>query len=156
MAEDAKLDGCYVIKTDLSSEKLSAQAIHDRYKDLALVEWAFRTEKTTHLEVRPIYVQREKSTYGHVFIVMLAYMVIRHLAKHWEKINLTVEEGLKLLSKLCTQELHVMGREPQIYIPTPNDRGQQLLSGIGLILPTTIKKITVPIKARKAVRKGAR
>ena len=156
MAEDARLDGCYIIKTDLGVDKISAQAIHDRYKDLALVEWAFRTEKTTHLDLRPIYVRREKSTYGHVFTVMLAYMIIRHLAKHWKKINLTVEEGIKLLSKLCTQELHIIGREPQVYIPSPINREQQLLESIGLTLPKTFKKVTVSIKTTKAVRKDAK
>jgi transposase len=156
MAEDAKLDGCYVIKTDLCSDTINAKTIHDRYKDLALVEWAFRTEKTTHLELRPIYVQREKSTHGHVFTLMLAYLIIRHLAKHWEKINLKVEEGIRLLSKLCTQELHIIDRKPQIYIPTPINREKQLLEAIDLTLPKTLKKIEVPIKTRKAVRKVAK
>ncbi|MCA9770736.1 IS1634 family transposase [Candidatus Dependentiae bacterium] len=156
MEEDAKLDGCYAIKTDLGTGKMNAQAIHDRYKDLALVEWAFRTEKTTHLELRPVYVRREKSTYGHVFTVMLSYLIVRHLAKHWEKINLKVEEGIRLLSKLCTQELHIMGREAQTYIPTPVNREKQLLESIGLTLPKTLKKVEVPIKTRKTVRKAAR
>lgn len=156
LSEEARLDGCYVIKTDLSDERGSAQTIHDRYKELALVEWAFRTEKTTHLEVRPLYVHREKSTYGHVFVVMLAYMIVRHLAWHWGKINLTVEEGLGLLSKLSAQELHVPGRDPQICIPTPTARGQQLLDCLGIQLPKTLSMVNVPIKARKAVRKGAK
>jgi hypothetical protein len=39
--EEAKLDGCYVIKTDLQKEVANKKIIHDRYKDLALVEWAF-------------------------------------------------------------------------------------------------------------------
>jgi transposase len=156
LKEDAKLDGCYVVKTDLSADRMNAQAIHDRYKDLALVELAFRTEKTTHLELRPIYVQREKSTYGHVFTVMLSYLIIRYLAKHWGKINLKVEEGIRLLSKLCTQELHVPGREPQVYIPTPINREQQLLESIGLILPKALKKVVVSIRTSKPIRKSAK
>ena len=56
LAEESKLDGCYVLKTDLNRELASKQMVHDRYKDLALVEWAFRSSKTVHLEARPIYV----------------------------------------------------------------------------------------------------
>ena len=40
LAEEAKLDGCYVLKTDLSREAASKQVVHDRYKDLAKV-WIF-------------------------------------------------------------------------------------------------------------------
>jgi len=53
--EAAHLDGCYVIKTDLPATAASRQIVHDRYKDLTDVEMAFRTSKTTHLEMRPIY-----------------------------------------------------------------------------------------------------
>ncbi len=35
--EASKLDGCYVLKTDLPKEAADAQTVHDRYKDLALV-----------------------------------------------------------------------------------------------------------------------
>ncbi|MBW2086658.1 MAG: hypothetical protein JRI54_11625, partial [Deltaproteobacteria bacterium] len=53
-AEIAELDGCYVIKTDLPDEAADMDTIHDRYKDLAQVERAFRNMKTGHLEVRPV------------------------------------------------------------------------------------------------------
>src|SRR6266699_1267228 len=53
--EATKLDGCYVLKTDLTPTQAPKEMVHDRYKDLASVEHAFRTCKTTHLEVRPIF-----------------------------------------------------------------------------------------------------
>ncbi|HZC00099.1 MAG TPA: IS1634 family transposase, partial [Gammaproteobacteria bacterium] len=68
LREIAKLDGCYVLKTDLSREVASKETVHDRYKDLALVEWAFRESKTVHLEMRPIYVRLESRTRGHAFV----------------------------------------------------------------------------------------
>ena len=43
LAAAGKLDGCYAIKTDLPSKLASAQTVHDRYRDLALVEQGFRT-----------------------------------------------------------------------------------------------------------------
>ena len=50
----SRLDGCYVIKTDLTVKQCNAQTAHDRYKDLSQVENAFQTMKTGLLEVRPI------------------------------------------------------------------------------------------------------
>jgi len=73
LAEVQKLDGCYVIKTDLSSEQADKETVHARYKDLALVEQAFRTSKTVELEMRPIHVRLESRTRGHAFVIMLAY-----------------------------------------------------------------------------------
>ena len=34
LAEKAQLDGCYVLKTDLSRRAASKEVVHDRYKDL--------------------------------------------------------------------------------------------------------------------------
>lgn len=52
-AEHTKLDGCYVIKTNLTQSQADKETVHQRYKDLAQVEWAFRTAKSV-LEMRPI------------------------------------------------------------------------------------------------------
>jgi hypothetical protein len=43
LKETARLDGCYVIKSDLPPQIASTQTLHDRYKGLAEVEFAFRT-----------------------------------------------------------------------------------------------------------------
>src|SRR5262245_36748012 len=51
--EAAKLDGCYGLKTDLTPAQAPKEMVHDRYKDLASVERAFRACKTVHLEVAP-------------------------------------------------------------------------------------------------------
>jgi len=75
----AQLDGCYVVETDLKRAQADAQTIHDRYKDLALVERDFRTLKTGHLESRPWFVCTEDNTQAHVLTAMLALKVRRHL-----------------------------------------------------------------------------
>ena len=71
-SEAAKLDGCYVLKTDLTPQQANKEIVHDRYKDLASVEQAFRTCKTAHLEVRPIFLRREARPRAHAFVVMRA------------------------------------------------------------------------------------
>lgn len=77
LEEKEKLDGCYCIKTDLRD--LDKQVIHDRYKDLAMVENAFRTLKTGLEEIRPIFLRKESRTRGHVFVCMLAYKIVRYI-----------------------------------------------------------------------------
>ena len=42
LAEAARLDGCYALRTDLPKTVVAKEIVHDRYKDLARVEWAFR------------------------------------------------------------------------------------------------------------------
>ena len=83
--EASKLDGCYCLKTDLSKKHASKETVHNRYKDLSQVEWAFRTSKTSMLEARPIYVRLASRTRGHLLVVMLAYLIVRELADCWYK-----------------------------------------------------------------------
>ena len=50
----ARLDGCYVIRSNAPREHQSTKEVLDRYKDLKYVEQAFRTMKTTDIQTRPI------------------------------------------------------------------------------------------------------
>lgn len=134
----ARLDGCYVLKTDLPRTVVAAQVVHDRYKDLALVEQAFRTCKTTYLELRPWYVRTEASTRGHALVVMLAYLIIRELRQAWRHLNLTVEEGVAQLATLCAMEVRVQGQEPFCRVPKPRGTSQRLLEAVGVQLPDVL------------------
>jgi transposase len=98
--KQAELDGCYVVKTEVPKEKLSTQIAHDRYKDLGLVEYAFRTMKTTIEELRPIYVRKEDRTRGHVFIVMLAYMVTKYISDKIQHLEYTRKFAIESLDKI--------------------------------------------------------
>ncbi|MDQ1274809.1 MAG: hypothetical protein QG610_381 [Euryarchaeota archaeon] len=103
--EGSELDGCYVIKTDLSSDVASAQTVHSRYKDLAEVEFAFRTMKTVLLEMRGIFVRKANRTRAHVFIIMLGYLVTYQLRRLWYDVEITVEEGINELASICAVEV---------------------------------------------------
>ena len=117
--EAAKLDGCYVLKTDLTPAQAPKEMVHDRYKDLASVEHAFRTCKTAHLEVRPIFLRLAERTRAHAFVVMLAYQIIQYLASCWSPFDCTVEEGLHALTTLCLVEVAPKKAPSYHCIPTP-------------------------------------
>jgi len=124
LREEVMLDGCYVIKSDLPGE-VDKQTIHDRYKDLAEVEQAFRTFKTALLRMRPWYVQTEESTRGHALVVMLAYLIARYLQGAWEHLDLTVEEGLSRLTMLSSTKMIIKDHSSCHRIPKhPGDNGQ--------------------------------
>ncbi|KWR84604.1 IS1634 family transposase [Cupriavidus sp. IDO] len=73
------LDGLYVLRTNVPSERLSDTQTVLAYKSLAQVERAFRSMKTVDLQVRPIYHFSESRVRAHVFLCMLAYYVEWHL-----------------------------------------------------------------------------
>jgi transposase len=139
LAQASKLDGCYVLKTDLSADKATAQIVHDRYKDLTLVEQNFRTCKTVELEMRPIHVRLASSTRGHALIVMLAHRLIQELQQCWAGENLTVEEGLKQLSTLCVTEVIVNGMVKDQLVPEPRTQVKKLIE---------LAKVQMPKKLR--------
>ncbi len=99
LGEESRLDGCYVITTDLPQERATAEEVHDRYKDLRYVEQDFRTLKLGHLEFRPWFVTTEENTRAHGLTSMLALKIRRHLEQAWRDFDLTVEEGLRELEK---------------------------------------------------------
>jgi len=144
-----KLDGCYVLKTDLSSQLASKELIHERYKDLALVEWAFRTSKTVELEIRPVHVRRAHRTRGHVFVVMMAYWIIQELSSLWRSLEVTVEEGLKELNELCMAEVSIAGGGTYYQVPKPRALSQQLLEAANVKLPATLPNKGVHVATKK-------
>jgi len=139
LEEAKKLDGCYVIKTDLPAQKASAQVVHDRYKDLTLVEQNFRVCKTVELDLRPIHVRLEASTRGHAFVVMLAYRLIQELQQCWAKENLTVQEGIDQLSGLCVTEVVVNGNVQDQLIPEGRPQVKKLLQLAKVHLPKKLR-----------------
>lgn len=152
LAAEAHLDGCYVIKTDLPASVADTKTVHDRYKDLAEVERAFRTCKTAHLEVRPVYVRSEASTRGHVLVVMLAYLIVRTLRRAWAAFDLTVEEGLAHLTTLCTQELVLRGGKARAHkIPRPRELSEKLLRAAGVRLPQALPSRHARVVTRRTL-----
>src|SRR6266446_3670860 len=147
--EEAKLDGCYVLKTDLTPQQAKKEIVHDRYKDLASVEHAFRTCKTAHLEVRPIFLRREARTRSHAFVVMLAYQIIHYLTACWSALDCTVEEGLQALATLCLIKVSPQNAPSYHCIPTPRDTLAHLLHNADIKLPKAFSLSGTRVSTKK-------
>jgi hypothetical protein len=81
IAEEAALDGIYVVRTSVSAERLDAIEVVRAYKCLSAVERAFRSLKTVDLNVRPIHHRNPDRVRAHVFICVLAYYVEWHMRR---------------------------------------------------------------------------
>jgi hypothetical protein len=150
--EAAKLDGCYVLKTDLTPAQAPKELVHDRYKDLASVEHAFRTCKTAHLEVRPIFLRLEARTRAHAFVVMLAYQIIQYLASCWSALDCTVGEGLHALATLCLVEVSPTNAPSYHCIPTPRDALAALLHHADIKLPKAFSLSGTRVSTKKKLQ----
>lgn len=153
-AEVSKLDGCYVLKTDLTPAQADKETVHSRYKDLALVEQAFRISKTVELEMRPIHVRCEASTRGHALVVMLAYLLVRELARRWSDLDLTVQEGIDQLATLCVMEIISDGQSRCGSVPEPRPEVAELITRSGIPMPAVVRIHRPKVATKKKLPKS--
>jgi transposase len=81
IAAEAALDGIYVIRTSVPAERLSGPDAVGAYKNLDVVERAFRSLKGLDLQVRPIFHHLADRVRGHVFLCLLAYSLEWHMRR---------------------------------------------------------------------------
>ena len=86
IAAEALLDGIYIIRTSVSTDKMNAAECVRSYKSLAMVERAFRSFKGVDLKVRPIHHRLEDRVRAHLFLCMLAYYVEWHMREAWREL----------------------------------------------------------------------
>jgi Transposase DDE domain len=79
IAEEARLDGLYVLRTSLPAAQSDAAATVRAYKSLAQVERAFRSLKTVDLALRPVFHWSATRVRAHVLLCMLAYYLEWHM-----------------------------------------------------------------------------
>jgi transposase len=79
IADEAALDGIYVLRTSVRKEIMSADETVRSYKSLSNVERAFRSMKSVDLKIRPIYHHLADRVKAHVFLCMLSYYVEWHM-----------------------------------------------------------------------------
>jgi hypothetical protein len=91
IAAEAALDGLYVLRTSVSSERLDSVDVVRAYKRLSHVERAFRGLKAVDLAVRPIHHHTEDRVRAHILLCTLAYYVRWHLERAWAPLLFTDE-----------------------------------------------------------------
>jgi Transposase DDE domain len=92
IAEEAALDGIYVLRTSVASERLDAPDVVRAYKQLKEVERDFRILKGPELEIRPIHHRLEQRVRAHVFLCSLALYVEWHLRHAWRELTFHDEQ----------------------------------------------------------------
>ena len=147
LPEKSKLDGCYVIKTDILDEAIDKEIIHDRYKDLFFVEMAFKEGKSI-LNARSIYVIKKNKTIAHVFITMLAYLLEWHLRKIWKNIDLTPIEAIETLKQIGSQVIQI-GQTKIISIVKPTGICKELLEKAQVIIPEKLPYVEVDVHTNR-------
>lgn len=136
LEKKSRLDGCYVIKTDIPASNIDKEIIHQRYKDLAEVEKAFRTIKTGLLEIRPVFLRKEKRTRGHVFICMLSYMITKYMWDKLRDLDMQQEHIFQTLDRIQYISYNFKDEDIKILPGEYFEEQTKILSGLNIKLPT--------------------
>jgi hypothetical protein len=92
IAEEAALDGIYVLRTSVAEDRLPSAEVVRSYKRLAKVERAFRSLKSIDHQIRPVHHYSDDRVRAHVFLCMLAYYLRWHLEQAWAPLLFKDEE----------------------------------------------------------------
>ena len=68
---------------------------------------------------------------------MLAYKLVQYLRSAWRSIEITVEEGIALLTGFCSVLRE--GNPSCQYLPLPDERTKQLLDALNTQLPEVLR-----------------
>jgi len=153
-ADDALLDGCYILETDVPKALMDAATVDGRYRDLQKVERNFRTVKTTFLEIRPVFVRKADRTKAHVFVAMLALKVTRQFEDGLRKAFSTVGEDADAITP--DDALVALGRLTYLYttdrngerhasLPRPDGHQSKILGALGLSFPAKPKAVKLAV-----------
>ena len=142
--KEEALDGCYTVRTDVSSEILNKEEAVRGYRRLAKVEKAFRNLKTVSLEIRPIYHHYDYRIQSHVFLCMLAYYVQWHIQQKLEPLfdndgkgkerRWTFHGVLKRLKSIRKEEAKIGDINISDIITTPDNEQKMILKLLNISL----------------------
>ncbi|WP_428483124.1 IS1634 family transposase [Rhodopila sp.] len=79
IADEARFDGFYVLRTNLPAKQIDTAGTVRAYKALAQVERAFRCLKSVDLDLRPVFHWTAPRVRAHVLLCMLAYYLEWHM-----------------------------------------------------------------------------
>ena len=139
LAEEAKFDGVFVLRTNTRLHPLQAML---RYRDLLQVEELFRRTKSV-LRTRPIYHSSDAAIRGHVFCSFLALMLQKELAM------LCAAKGFKpewqdLLRDLDRLQQAVIEKDGKRIVTRTHVEGMvgRVFQAAGIALPPHMRELT--------------
>ncbi|MCP3994255.1 MAG: IS1634 family transposase [bacterium] len=143
IACEESLDGCYIVNTDVSENRMDRDEIVASYRALGNVERAFRSLKQMHLEMRPVYHKIDRRIRAHVFLCTLAYYVQWHMTERLQPLfdadgkgkdrRWTVQNVIERLKQVTRNEVSSNG--VTFHQITERDEDQeQILSLLGVAL----------------------
>jgi len=138
VAEDARFDGLYVLRTNT---KLTPLQVMLRYRDLLRVEQLFRRAKAV-LATRPIYHSSDMAIRGHVFCSFLALLLAKELEDRLCRHGVATEWGdiLRDLDRLQEIQLEQDGKRFLLRTPTTGVAGK-LFQAVGVALPPNLQEL---------------
>ncbi len=137
--QEEQYDGIFIIETNTD---IAVAEVALRYKDLLLVEHAFRCLKSS-LDVRPIYHQCSENIQGHIFISYLSLyffcLLLRELEK--DEKELPCEEGqiINSLSRIYAHNIETHGQK-FIFRSEIDTTNRKILASIGIKTPQRVLK----------------
>src|ERR687892_67728 len=139
VAEDARFDGIFVLRTNTTLDPLQAML---RYRELQGVEQLFRSAKSL-LATRPIFHKRDATIRGHVFCSFLALVLQKELTDRCATRGFQPEwaEVLRDLDRLQEVEVEQDGKRFVLRTPTTGCAGK-LFQTLGIALPPNIRDAT--------------
>jgi len=141
VAEDARFDGLYVLRTN---SKITPLQVMLRYRDLLRVEQLLRQAKAV-LATRPIYHSSDMAIRGHVFCSFLALLLAKELEDRLRRQGIAAEWGdiLRDLDRLQEIELEQDGKRFLLRTPTTGVAGK-LFQAVGVALPPNVQEHPLP------------
>jgi len=136
-----------VIRTSVQEGEFTPEGAVRAYKDLALVERAFRCLKGVDLRVRPVGHRREQRVRAHVLLCMLAYYVEWHMRRALAPL-LFSEEHKEAAEALRTSVVAPVRRSPSAQRKASRKRTDEghplhsfrgLLQNLGTIVRNTMR-----------------
>jgi len=139
VAEDARFDGVFVLRTNTDLNPLAAML---RYKELWTVERIFRTEK--HLfATRPIFHKLDETIRGHVFCSFLALVLKVELEQRIAALG-EIGSWPEILSDLDALTETAIEQDDKRFVvrSAPRPGASLALRAVGVALPPTVRQIT--------------
>lgn len=142
IAAETALDGIYVIRTSVETEKLDTPTVVEAYKNLAHLERDFRSIKSDDLDLRPIRHYLPDRVRAHVFLCMLAAHLTWHLRQTLAPLTFTDQNIPHRSDPVAPAQRSPQAQTTDATKKTPDDLPvydyQGLLTHLGTLTRNTI------------------